>query len=155
MWMNGSRRARSTPANARRTGNPSPSKPDGAVVTDSTGRSAAAVASGSWMRGSTRMSSTVTAGISSPPLGRRCAHLTVASRPTTVVDSSTFPAAGGPGYPVSADGIIGPGIGVTHYYLVSGSWRPLQHETEAGAGEARDQHGQAACRPRVRLLSRR
>src|SRR6266581_2390692 len=71
MWMNGSRRARSTPANARRTGNPSPSKPDGAVVTDSTGRSAVAAGSGSWTRGSTRMSSTVTAGMSSPPHAAR------------------------------------------------------------------------------------
>src|SRR5215218_10595279 len=41
MWMNGSRSARSTPANARRTGNPSPSKPCGAVVTDRTVRSRA------------------------------------------------------------------------------------------------------------------
>src|SRR3954454_402843 len=34
MWMNGSRSRRSTPAKARRTGKPSPSKPEGAVVTD-------------------------------------------------------------------------------------------------------------------------
>ena len=38
MWMNGSRSRRSTPANARRTGKPSPSKPDGAVVTERTRR---------------------------------------------------------------------------------------------------------------------
>ena len=34
MWMNGSRWRWSTPANARRTGNPSPSNPAGAVVTE-------------------------------------------------------------------------------------------------------------------------
>ena len=33
MWTNGSRSVSSTPANARRTGNPSPSKPPGAVTT--------------------------------------------------------------------------------------------------------------------------
>src|SRR5205807_579081 len=38
MWTNGSRSARSTPAKARRTGNPSPSKARGAVVTERTGR---------------------------------------------------------------------------------------------------------------------
>src|SRR5579859_2500589 len=101
MWMNGSRRPRSTPAKARRTGNPSPSKPGGAVVTDSTGRSATAAGSGSWTRGSTRMSSAVTAGIvvSSARGGalsyERCAHLTVAPPAPTVVDSSTFPRTGG------------------------------------------------------------
>ena len=42
MWMNGSRSAEWTPANARRTGKPSPSTPLGAVVTDRTGRSVAA-----------------------------------------------------------------------------------------------------------------
>ena len=68
MWMNGSSFARSTPAKARRTGKPSPSKPDGAVVTDTTGRSAAVAASGSGTRGRTRMSSTVTAGMPSPLL---------------------------------------------------------------------------------------
>ena len=36
--MNGSRISRLTPANARRTGNPSPSCPLGAVVTEITGR---------------------------------------------------------------------------------------------------------------------
>src|SRR3984957_9846105 len=65
MWMNGSSRARSTPANARRTGNPSPSNPDGAVVTEVTARSAW-VTSGSGTRGRTRMFSTVIAGISPP-----------------------------------------------------------------------------------------
>src|SRR5918992_1268116 len=39
--MNGSRSVRSTPANARRTGNPSPSKPPGAVTTARTGRTLA------------------------------------------------------------------------------------------------------------------
>src|SRR5512132_1932132 len=41
MCTNGSRAARSTPAKARRTGKPSPSNPEGAVVTERTGRSAA------------------------------------------------------------------------------------------------------------------
>src|SRR6266496_3405678 len=41
MCTNGSRVARSTPAKARRTGKPSPSRPLGAVVTDATGRSTA------------------------------------------------------------------------------------------------------------------
>src|SRR5262245_6023782 len=41
MCTNGSRVARSTPAKARRTGKPSPSRPEGAVVSDTTGRSAA------------------------------------------------------------------------------------------------------------------
>ena len=39
MWMKGSRSRLDTPAKARRTGNPSPSKPLGAVVTDFTGLS--------------------------------------------------------------------------------------------------------------------
>src|SRR6266511_3335209 len=41
MWTNRSRVARSTPAKARRTGKPSPSRPLGAVVTEITRRSAA------------------------------------------------------------------------------------------------------------------
>src|SRR5881394_4096104 len=86
MWMYGSSRARSTPAKARRTGKPSPSNPDGAVVTDATGRSAAAVGSGSGTRGRTRMSSTVTAGMTTPP------HLEVSPAPT-IVDRATFPRA--------------------------------------------------------------
>ena len=45
--------ARSTPAKARRTGNPSPSKPDGASVTDTTGRSGA-VGAGAGRRAGTR-----------------------------------------------------------------------------------------------------
>src|SRR5215210_9270763 len=61
MWMNGSRSLRSTPANALRTGNPSPSTPLGALVTDRIGRWVAAPTSG--MRGSAVTSSTVTAGI--------------------------------------------------------------------------------------------
>src|SRR6516225_5266529 len=61
MWMNGSSWARSTPANARRTGKPSPSKPDGAVVTLSTGRSL--TGPGSVTRGRTRRFSTETAGM--------------------------------------------------------------------------------------------
>src|SRR5665213_2549841 len=38
MWMKGSRSVWSTPAKARRTGNPSPSRPRGAVVIDFTRR---------------------------------------------------------------------------------------------------------------------
>ena len=38
MWMNGSSTSSGTPANARWTGKPSPSKPVGAVVTEVTGR---------------------------------------------------------------------------------------------------------------------
>src|SRR5918996_101996 len=45
-WMNGSRSPRSTPAKARRTGKPSPSKPRGAVVTWRTGRGRAVAGSG-------------------------------------------------------------------------------------------------------------
>src|SRR6266536_2947271 len=100
MWMNGSSRARSTPAKARRTGKPSPSNPDGAVVTDVTGRSAAAVGSGSVTRGRTRMSSTVTAGMTTP---QSCAlagqafrrggktHPSRVSPAPTIVDRATFP----------------------------------------------------------------
>src|SRR5580765_6574380 len=62
MWMNGSNAARSTPAKARRTGKPSPSKPLGADVTDTTGRGTDAVGSGA-IRGRTVRSSTVMAGI--------------------------------------------------------------------------------------------
>src|SRR4051812_264950 len=62
MWMNGSRSRRSTPAKARRTGKPSPSKPDGAVVTDLTRRRTVPGA-GSGTRGSVVVSSTVMAGI--------------------------------------------------------------------------------------------
>src|SRR5512144_1081442 len=61
MWMNGSRSARSTPAKARRTGKPSPSKPLGAVVTDFTGRSTASAAV-TVILGRVRVSA-VTAGI--------------------------------------------------------------------------------------------
>src|ERR1022692_1913181 len=63
--MNGSSARMSTPAKARRTGKPSPSYADGAVVRASTGRSAATARSGSWTRGSTRVSLTVTAGMMS------------------------------------------------------------------------------------------
>ncbi len=61
MWMNGSRSRRSTPAKARRTGKPSPSKPCGAVVTDRTGRSTEPAA-GAAIRGRLR-GSAVTAGM--------------------------------------------------------------------------------------------
>src|SRR5665647_1567739 len=63
MCTNGSRSDMLTPANARRTGNPSPSKPLGAVVTDATGRSVITVKSGSGTRGRAAKLSTVTAGI--------------------------------------------------------------------------------------------
>ena len=59
--MNGSSSARSTPANARRTGKPSPSKPCGAVVMLFTLRARAP--GSSLTRGNTVMSLTVTAGI--------------------------------------------------------------------------------------------
>src|ERR1700709_1879990 len=61
--MNGSSAARSTPAKARNTGKPSPSKPRGAVVTDSTGRWLVDAGSGTAIRGRTVRSSTVMAGI--------------------------------------------------------------------------------------------
>jgi hypothetical protein len=51
------------PAKARRTGKPSPSNPEGAVVTDRTGRSTDASGSGSVIAGSLRGSATVMAGI--------------------------------------------------------------------------------------------
>jgi hypothetical protein len=54
---------RSTPAKARRTGSPSPSKPRGAVVIPVTGRGRAIAGSGTGTRGRTVMSSTVTAGM--------------------------------------------------------------------------------------------
>src|SRR3954453_14123364 len=62
MWMNGSRSRRSTPAKARRTGKPSPSKPDGAVVTERTRRRTVPGA-GTGTRGRVVVSSTVTAGM--------------------------------------------------------------------------------------------
>jgi len=52
-----------TPAKALLTGNPSPSKPGGAVVTDFTGRSWVATGSGDKTRGRVKTFSTVTAGI--------------------------------------------------------------------------------------------
>src|SRR5665647_230988 len=63
MCTNGSRSDMLTPANARRTGNPSPSKPLGAVVTDAKGRSVITVDSGSLTRGRAATLSTVTAGM--------------------------------------------------------------------------------------------
>src|SRR6476659_4803408 len=65
MWTKGSSRSSGTPENARRTGKPSPSKPEGAVVTVSTGRNWASGAMTT--RGRDRTSVTVTAGISPPP----------------------------------------------------------------------------------------
>src|SRR5579884_1179884 len=61
--MNGSRSAWGTPAKARRTGNPSPSKPRGAVVTERTGRRRSCGCSCASL-GKARRLSTVTAGIS-------------------------------------------------------------------------------------------
>ena len=62
MWMNGSRSAKFTPANARRTGKPSPSKPEGAVVMLRTGRMRASSPT-TGKEGTVARSSTVTAGI--------------------------------------------------------------------------------------------
>lgn len=62
MWMNGSRSRRSAPANARRTGKPSPSNPDGAVVMERT-RRCTAVGASAGTRGRTVRSATVTAGM--------------------------------------------------------------------------------------------
>ena len=59
--MNGSRISRLTPANARRTGNPSPSCPLGAVVTERTERECAPI--GAVIRGRVKVSA-VTAGMS-------------------------------------------------------------------------------------------
>src|SRR3984893_1885521 len=74
MCTNGARMLGSAPANARRTGNPSPSRPCGAVVTLTTGRAWVAAGSGSGMCGSLVMSSTVTAGIRSASLQRERLH---------------------------------------------------------------------------------
>src|SRR6266705_111780 len=63
MCTNGSRVARSTPAKARRTGKPSPSKPLGAVVTEITGRSASVSGFGRGTRASASGFSTVPAGL--------------------------------------------------------------------------------------------
>src|ERR687894_1501177 len=64
MWTKGSSRCCATPANARRTGKPSPSNPVGALVTDRTGRSREASSVGEATTGSVRGSATVMAGIS-------------------------------------------------------------------------------------------
>src|SRR5215207_5294756 len=64
MCTNGSRAARWTPANARRTGNPSPSNPVGAVVTERTGRPAA-VGSTAEIRGRATVSALM-AGMNAP-----------------------------------------------------------------------------------------
>src|SRR5438128_4053420 len=82
MWTKGSRARRSTPANARRTGKPSPSRPVGAVVTDATGRSRATIGSTLGMCGSVNGFSTVTAGISGPPhdVGQRWSHVRLERR---------------------------------------------------------------------------
>src|SRR5882762_244501 len=66
--MNGSKARMLTPANARRTGKPSPSKALGAVVTDTTGRSSA-VGRTSGTRGSVSGLATVTAGMTTPVVG--------------------------------------------------------------------------------------
>src|SRR5919197_3016879 len=64
MCTNGSSAGRGTPAKARRTGKPSPSRPLGAVVTDSTGRSTA-VGLGSGTRGRATVSALM-AGMTAP-----------------------------------------------------------------------------------------
>src|SRR5918912_2062185 len=61
--MNGSRSPSETPANARRTGKPSPSKPRGAVVIDRTARNWLWRGSRAVTRGSARTLSGVMAGI--------------------------------------------------------------------------------------------
>src|SRR5438270_13837221 len=61
--MNGSSSSIDTPANARRTGKPSPSNPRGAVVTELTGRTTVRLGSRAVMRGSASVLA-VTAGIS-------------------------------------------------------------------------------------------
>ena len=63
MWMNGSSFVIGTPWKARRTGNPSPSNPRGALVRLTTGRSRASDGSGAGTRGSAVRSSTVIAGM--------------------------------------------------------------------------------------------
>src|SRR6185295_20326354 len=63
MWTNGSKSDRSTPANARRTGNPSPSRPLGAALTPRTRRNRASGATGG-TRSRVVGSSTVMAGMS-------------------------------------------------------------------------------------------
>src|SRR3954463_9209733 len=77
MWMNGSSRLRSTPAKARRTGKPSPSKPCGALVTERTGRWRSGAASRTRARVVT--CATVMAGIGKP------------SNPSNVFDCATIP----------------------------------------------------------------
>src|SRR4051794_709867 len=77
MWMKGSSRLMSTPAKARRTGKPSPSKPCGALVTERTGRWRSVAASRTRSRVVT--SSTVMAGIGKT------------SNPSNVFDSATIP----------------------------------------------------------------
>src|ERR1039457_670979 len=62
MCTDGASSAWLTPANARRTGKPNPSKPRGALVTDTTGRLFAVPWSGASMTGRVSGSSTVTAG---------------------------------------------------------------------------------------------
>ena len=78
MCTNGSRVVRSTPANARRTGKPSPSRPLGAVVTETTRRSAAS-GPGPGTRGRAIVS-LVTAGIARPPDVRSGCVLTDCAR---------------------------------------------------------------------------
>src|SRR6266536_511140 len=82
MCTNGSRVARSTPANARRTGKPSPSRPEGAVVTESTGRSAT-VGSTAGTRGRT-MVSALMAGMTAPRSGLAAHFGRVAHEPLEV-----------------------------------------------------------------------
>src|SRR6266540_2930617 len=62
MWTKGSRSVRSAPANARRTGNPSPSRPCGASTTSRTGR-CRAVSGTPGTRSSFVMSGVVMAGM--------------------------------------------------------------------------------------------
>jgi hypothetical protein len=89
-----------TPANARRTGNPSPSNPTGAVVTDCTGRCVPVAVLGTGTRGKVSVSA-VMAGMH-VPLSRqegvgitRCDESGVpATSPTDVFETSACGVAG-------------------------------------------------------------
>jgi hypothetical protein len=76
--------ARSTPAKARRTGKPSPSRPEGAVVTETTGRSVAS-GPGSGTRGRAIVSA-VTAGIALA--SRPFAQVFLSIEPAMVADAT-------------------------------------------------------------------
>src|SRR5919106_6317244 len=117
MCTNGSSSRRSTPAKARRTGKPSPSKPEGAVVTERTGRSAA-VGSTLGIRGRATVSALM-AGMTAPWAGpgyalvhsqsRVLARTTFQPRPLRVVQHLPGQelSSVGCGYPVSPHRVPG------------------------------------------------